>query len=319
MHIDHHLYHLKPFHALNAHHQGDHRLGALLRVNFGEGIIGYADCHPWPEIGDLPLETQLYRLKHGIPTNLARCSIRFAHLDALARQKRQPLLSPRNIPKSHYLITNLLSWTEGDLHQAIKQGYTHVKLKLGRKLEEEINQILGLFSQGALKVRLDFNEALTYDSFQAFLRKIAPLQPHIDFIEDPFPFHAKQWEQVQKQGWILACDRHAVHASHHPEAAQVLVIKPAIQPKEDWTNWTQQRRVVTSYLDHPFGQLTAAYVASLVDPQRKEVHGLLTHHAYHLNAFSHKLSPPGPDFKVPEGVGFGFESELETLSWKSLT
>ena len=30
------------------------RYGALLQVSFDDCLLGYADCHPWPELGDAP-------------------------------------------------------------------------------------------------------------------------------------------------------------------------------------------------------------------------------------------------------------------------
>lgn len=317
MKIDYHLYHLQAHHSLNVQAKATRREGALLRVTFGDRSVGYADCHPWPELGDLPLQIQLNRLKDKSPTMLTRCSLRFAQIDAQARKKKQPLLCEGRIPKSHFLATDFFSWSDEEVNRVRQNGFTHLKIKLGRNIDQEICQLLK-FNHTSLLLRFDFNESQTYDSFQRFLDKVAPLKPSIDFIEDPFPFHAKQWEKIQREGWILACDRHAVHANQHPYAAEVLIIKPAIQQEAEWKNWTNQRRVVTSYLDHPLGQLTAAYAATLIDPDALDVHGLLSHHAYIPNPFSQKLAALGPSFKVPAGEGFGFESELAKLPWKTL-
>jgi O-succinylbenzoate synthase len=318
MKVDHSIYYLQAADPLKPFGKMARREGALLQVHFGDGTIGYADCHPWPELGDLPLQIQLNRLKEKIPTALMQCSLRFAQLDAQARKKKRALLFEREIPKSHYLATHFTSWTPQEVTRVRDQGFTHLKIKIGRHLDEEGLQLLKLFEKSSLKLRLDFNESLNFESCQRFLNKIEILKPFIDFIEDPFPFHAKQWEEVQKQGWVLACDRHAVHACQHPRAAAVLIIKPALQQEAIWKNWTNQRRVVTSYLDHPFGQLTAAYTAVLVDPKGEETHGLLSHPTYAPNPFSLKLAQSGPHFKVPAGDGFGFESELVKLPWKPL-
>ena len=67
------------------------------------------------------------------------------------------------------------------------QGYTHVKLKVGRQIDAEGEAILKLFDQSPLKLRLDFNVALTPSSFDVFLENIERLKQQIDFIEDPFP------------------------------------------------------------------------------------------------------------------------------------
>jgi len=309
--VDYHIYELQNRHK---------REGALLRVEFEDESIGYADCHPWSELGDHHLNEQLNRLKMKGPTNLARCSLHFARIDAQARKDKIELLSDKNIPKSHYLASDFLEWCESDVKRIQAYGYTHIKFKVGRQVDKEIAILNKLFSNSQLKLRLDFNEMLSYDQFRSYITKIEVLKPSIDFIEDPFPFqfNEKQWEKIQNEGWFLACDRQAALAVHFPYAAEVIVIKPAIQAESEWKNWTGQRKVVTSYLDHPFGQLTAAYAASLIDPHATEVHGLLSHHTYVPNPFSQKLADLGPAFKVPDGHGFGFESELAKLQWKTL-
>ena len=45
----------------------ERRRGALIRVG-----SGFADFHPWPELGDEPLETQLAKLARGETTPLTR-------------------------------------------------------------------------------------------------------------------------------------------------------------------------------------------------------------------------------------------------------
>jgi len=53
---------------------GATRQGALLRFDFDEFGPGYADCHPWPELGDAPLSEQLARLARGQFTRLSERS-----------------------------------------------------------------------------------------------------------------------------------------------------------------------------------------------------------------------------------------------------
>jgi len=65
-----HRYTLKPRRPLSALAGARPREGALLRV--GEG---FADVHPWPELGDAPLDEQLALLSHGQTTPLTRRSL----------------------------------------------------------------------------------------------------------------------------------------------------------------------------------------------------------------------------------------------------
>lgn len=311
-------YELKSNNSLSVTSSALKRQGALLKVTYSSGIIGYADCHPWPELGDLPLKQQLENLAREKLTPLTSCALEFANLDAEARFNGKKILTCKNIPLSHFLVTYILDWTPQHVQQVIQQGYTHVKLKMGRHLEQEIQSLHSLFFNSPLKLRLDFNEILSLTAFRDFLYRIQKLQDHIDFIEDPFPFHVREWTIFQKDGWSLASDRQAHLACHQPEAARVLIIKPALQAFDEWKKWIHQTCIVTSYLGHPIGQMAAAYVASQVDPSCSFVHGLLSHHVYHPTVFSQHLNWQNPRFIIPPGKGFGFDQELQQLEWLSL-
>jgi O-succinylbenzoate synthase len=294
------------------------RPGALLQVAFDSGMSGYADCHAWPELGDLPVQQQLINLAQGKYTPLTRCAMEFATLDAQNRSCGKSVFDHASIPSSHFLVTDMFDWTSQHVQQIIQQGYTHVKLKVGRNLEREIEGLHALFSNTSLKLRLDFNEALTLYPFLDFLEKIQKLKEQIDFIEDPIPFQPEEWAAIQNKGWTLACDRQVNEANNKPEAAAILIIKPALQPFEEWQKCFHQKRIVTSYLGHPLGQVAAAYVAAQVDPDCSCVHGLLSHHAYQPTSFSQHLNWKNPSFVLPPGIGFGFDHELEQLNWKPL-
>lgn len=310
-------YELHSPHPLNALSKDFKRQGALLRLTFAPHVIGYADCHPWPELGDAPLQEQLERLLHQQMTPLTCCAVALAQVDAQARAQGKSLLQ-HPIPASHFLVTHFLDWTPAHVHKVEQQGYTHIKLKMGRYPSEEAHHLLKLFASSFLKIRLDFNETLNQTTCWQFLRRIQELQFQIDFIEDPFPFDAQEWTKIQQEGWTLACDRQAHVACHHPEAARVLIVKPALHAIEEWQSWTCQTRVVTSYMGHPLEQASAAYVASQLDGTHSCVHGLQSHHAYHPHAFSHALNWHGPQFSVPAGTGFGFDQELQQLEWVDL-
>ncbi|WP_068466475.1 hypothetical protein [Candidatus Protochlamydia phocaeensis] len=314
MKIDYSLYELYASGSLQSRSSQTCRSGALVRVYFDKNKIGYADCHPWPELGDLPLEAQLEALKKGGATPLTHCTLALARLDAEAREKKEPLVRAAHIPLSHYLLTNITAASKEMVSEIKLQGYTHVKIKVGRDPKQEAGQLVRLFEGTSLALRLDFNECLTEASFRSFLSLISSLKTAMDFIEDPFPFQNKPWEAIQMEGWTLACDRQVQSAVNRPEAAKVLIFKPAVQPEQEWRKKGNQRKIVTSYLGHPLDQVAAAYAASQVDPERKERHGLLSHRVYLPNSFSQHFSWKGPVFELPEA----FETELAKLTWKEL-
>lgn len=315
MNISYAPYELEANHSLSVTSSALKREGVLLKVSFDSGIVGYADCHPWPEMGDLSLKQQIKKLAQGELTSLTRCALEFASLDAENRSQQKNVLMHQKIPSSHFLVTYIFDWTSQHVQQIIRQGYTHVKLKVGRCIDREVESMHALFLNTSLKLRLDFNESLTSEAFRHFLQRIQKLRDIIDFIEDPFPFDSCEWAAIQNEGWTLACDRQVQNACHQPESARVLVVKPALQCFEEWRQWIHQTRIVTSYLGHPLGQIAAAYVASQVDPSGSLVHGLLSHHAYQPTHFSQCLSWQNPRFLLPPGNGFGFDQELNQLEW----
>src|SRR5687768_6861088 len=77
--------------------RGGIREGALLRVD-----DGFADVHPWPELGDLPLDSQLALLVRGEITPLTAASVRLARLDGDARRRGISLFEGLTIPLSHW-------------------------------------------------------------------------------------------------------------------------------------------------------------------------------------------------------------------------
>ena len=79
--------------------------------------------------------------------------------------------------------------------------------------------------------------------------------------------------------------------------------------------------MVTSYLDHPLGQVAAAYVAAQLwaqFPDRLETCGLLSHLVYQTNEFSEQLCVKEAILIPPEGTGFGFEETLYNQDWRDL-
>jgi o-succinylbenzoate synthase len=316
MKIAYHLYELVPS---SLETKRAPRQGALLRLTFSDGLIGYADCHPWPELGDATLSEQLAGTQE---TPLMKRAVSFARLDAEARSHNKNLFEGLSLPPSHFLIADLHTFSPSSIEHILDQGFTRIKIKVGNSLNQEIPLLKDIILQlkaTSCKVRLDFNCKITYSQFCAFLEAMKGYHEEIDFCEDPFPFHPEQWQRIRETFSVsLACDRHSEIAIQYPAAADILVIKPAVQD-EAFALIASQRLVVTSYLDHPLGQLAAAYVAAKMAhriPQKIDVCGLLSHQAYSSNPFSECLNRCGAYLNPPCGTGFGFDALLNVLPWK---
>lgn len=271
------------------------RKGALLQITFPDGSIGYADCHPWPELGDLPLERQLERLRSHRMTPLTACSLNFARLDAKARARGKNVFEGKIIPKSHWLMKD----------ESVPEGFSHIKVKDPGLLLSILPSL-----DPTIKVRFDCNNRFTLKECCEFLEKIQPWAKQFDFIEDPIPFDRDKWDKMETKYEItLACDRDSEQYSH-PTA----VLKPAVQNP---TALSEHKRViVTSYLDHPLGQLAAAYTALMINSE--EICGLLSHHVYQPNPWSEQLAIHDQRLVPPEGTGFGFNDLLVQQNWTEL-
>ncbi len=297
-------------------HQKD-RQGALLRVETENGY-GYADCHPWPELGDLPLLDQLKNLKESQLTPLTTHSLQYALLDAEARFKELSLIPPSHGLKSHYLINHIESKV---IEEALSLGFTHFKVKVGFDLANELKSLhlLASYLKHPHSIRLDFNEKLSYETFIAFLREARELLPWLDFIEDPFPYHSSLWHKTQQAFFVkLACDRLAHEALHAPQSASIVVCKPAVYLPKQLSQAT--RLLVTSYLDHPIGQLCALYYAIHYAEKYPKSYigcGVVSHVVYQTNEFSRELRVKEGSLLPPEeqGYGWGFNDLLQRQIW----
>lgn len=300
------------------------REGALLRIFFEEiGQVGYCDCHPWVELGDLPLEEQLTSLKGKRITPLLNNSLRFAEIDAKARAEGKSIFEHLEIPESHQLIP-----LSGNLEGYINRGINTFKVKVGADPNSEI-VILSNWGElyPNIRLRLDFNEKIDREAFLLYWSMIPKsVKEMIDFIEDPYRFDPSTWKEDQEiLNVSFAADHDAFKALTHYDSAHVIVHKPAVDSSLIEEGHVQiplgVRLVVTSYLDHPVGQMCAAYVAAVLKKQRPQqvgLCGLLSHDCYQGNHFIEAIKQDGPRLLPPEGTGIGFDDCLKEISWKSL-
>ena len=287
--------------------------GALIQVNGGYGCI-----HPWPELGDPPLEKCLADLAGDRRWPIVRRALRCAEFDAVARRFEHSLFEEMEVPESH---ATLAANDIAEVARAVEAGFKQVKLKLGRDPMAEARFLDDMASEyPALGWRLDFNEVLEPDAITEFLTSLHPQTlAAISFVEDPCPYAESTWTALHQQTKVnLAVDR---ESAPHRSAAQVMVIKPAIDeptPLAEGALAHHQRVVVTSYMDHPLGQAFAAWEAARLDlrmPGLVDLCGLQTHHLFEPDAFVDLLGPWSPKFQAPPGHGLGFDDLLDALPW----
>jgi len=277
-----HRYVLTPRRVLSPLAGARPREGALLRVG-----DGFADLHPWPELGDESLDAQLARLARGEPPAQARASLRLARLDGEARARGVSLFEGLTIPESH--------WPGNDP----PASFDTVKIKSVIPVPPHV------------RVRVDFNAVLSAEEYV----RIAETLPKgtIDFVEDPCRYERDTWRDLRaRTGLRLALDRAGAWDGLPGGEFDVLIHKPALSA--EFPRYPDV--VVTSYMDHPVGQYGAAYVAA-THPVNVRC-GLFTHVLYEPDAFIERIEADGARLLAPRGTGIGFDDLLERLSWKSI-
>ncbi len=290
--------------------------GALIQIDGGFGCI-----HPWPELGDPPLDKCLADLAGARRWPIVKRAIRCAEYDREARKFEHSLFEEMEIPESH---ATLAQGDIGEVALAVEAGFSTVKLKAGRNPVAEARFLDDMAAEfPSLKWRLDFNEALEPAAAAAFLSGLSDqTRAAIDFVEDPCPYSESAWTTIHRETRVkLAVDRESGPRS---SAAQVMVIKPAVDEPfllAEAALHHRQRVVLTGYMDHPVGQAFAAWEAArlgLQFPGLVGLCGLQTHHLFEPDEFTEMLGPWSPAFQAPAGHGLGFDDLLHALPWTRL-
>jgi O-succinylbenzoate synthase len=274
-----HRYTLTPKRALSGIATSGPRVGALIRVG-----DGFADVHPWPELGDATLDEQLARLARGETTPITAQALEHARIDGAARSRGQSLFDGLEIPASH--------WPGNDP----PPPFDTAKIKGAGDLPPRV------------RLRIDFNATLQPGEFERIAASLP--RERIDFVEDPCPYDGETWNRLRgRTGLRLALDRGEAR-----DGVDVLVVKPAVQAMPV----APLEIVVTSYMDHALGQMTAAWVAAANAQRVSRRCGLFTHVLFESDPFFERIRANGAYLLPPEGTGFGFDDLLESLPWTKL-
>ncbi|HCN28250.1 MAG TPA: hypothetical protein DIT64_05625 [Verrucomicrobiales bacterium] len=314
-----HEYLLRSGAALNSASQRRVFPGALIRVGAGYGCV-----HPWPEFGDAPLDEQLAALARGITTPLTALALNCAAADGAAREAGVSLFEGLEIPRSHY------SWsfaqpTMPQFDRVLEDGWPAIKAKGWANYGETtrfLDNCARMSGDSGPLFRVDFNACLDADTFQKFI-EFMPLRVYrrLDLVEDPFPYDAAAWEVCRvRWGVRLALDKRWQEGVGGFDA---VVVKPA---RRDWRAVAVRHPghplMLTSAMDHPLGQMFAAWEAAQARAalgERVGLCGLCTQHLFEPDAFLERVLSPGGELRPDtDGGGLGFGSVLESLPWRRL-
>lgn len=298
------------------------REGALLKIDFGGDSIGYSDCHLWPELGDPSLSDMLREIRSGnYDAPFFHAMLLNAFLDMQARSIKAPISSEEGALFNHYLITDVANIDEALLERVEEEGFKQLKVKVGKRPDEELKRLALLFGgKSPFALRLDFNARLARDEYLHMARRLNECGVAIEFCEDPFPYDFDGWCSAQEEAELsIAADRYVGKLLEEKEFPFIAVIKPAVDNVELLASRLEGKRfIVTSYLDHPVGQVAAAYRALELKrrfPENDMAHGLLSHYLYEENPYAEELAARGPLFTFPKGHGIGFDELLKGEKW----
>lgn len=333
-----HHYHLPWSSRFSRHHRGQ---GALLSVNF-DGAIGYADLHPWPSLGDKPLDEQLDLWRNNHSTLQLQRSLEMAQKDAVSRQGKMEKLQYLSQIKNHTLFlerTLSVPMIEDRLKSKCHDGETPiVKWKISPETSEYAIALLNKAAESLSKLqwRLDANGLFSFDEIAKFWNQLSTeAKKTIQFVEDPCHYEEEHWSRLENLGMPLAIDfeinrwkSKSLKASPTESGQIFFVFKPAIQDISLWSEWLNQnphRFLLTSYLDHPVGLLHALWTA---ETMWKQFPGLMQVNGLNLPISLDELAEFWPGLHRTqdanshwEGVsagGIGFAQQLENLEWINL-
>lgn len=321
-----HSYFLQPVNALNAVSLKSKRSGALLKIEQDNGSIGYADLHPWPELGDLALDEQLKFLAQGQFTDLTLQSIWLAQRDAEMRDRQENGFTKYPPVKNNFLITEFESLTVDEVNSIKDRNFSILKIKVHPGFKDKAG-MLNYIAASGFKIRFDFNATATWFSFKEFMNGLSSeVKAAIEYVEDPFPFDFHLWLKASETVSLAVDNQYNQVPWQELTTApfKAIVIKPAKTNVREAMNLCDKwnlKATVTSYMDHPVGVSHALNIAIELKqkyPERMLDAGCMTHDLYLPDDFSKLLSSSGAEMNPVEGTGIGFDRMLKDLTWQKL-
>jgi O-succinylbenzoate synthase len=317
-------YELEPVTVINSKVTSQTRRGALIKCEWPDQRIGFADCHPWTEFGDVDIDTQIYGLARGRVSSLMEQTIWLARKDAMMRAEQRNGFEGGDRVKNHFLVHDISQLQDRNLVDIKNSGFSTLKIKVGRDPDQEALDLIRILRLNPFKIRLDFNSTGDFAILERFVSRLEPgHRARIEFVEDPFPYDEQSWAEANRLV-PLAVDFEYENIDWKKLSQppfQTLVIKPARMDVDKALNRCTTfglKAVITSSMDHALGVAHSAIVASEI----KRAHpslllecGCLTLKTYRPDEFTNKILVQGPYITKTMGFGVGFDDVLKQQNW----
>ena len=280
--------------------------GALLKIVDSSGHWGVADVCPFPHLGDLTLEQELFN--KGPLFQRAKV---LTLTDLQARKNKISLISKQPV-ENNFLVTNYdINYSHG-----LNNSFGTIKIKAHSDIASLLNYLKKLPS---IKIRLDFNSQLSKDQFSEILKSLNKYLKNIEYIEDPTPWHEGDWQGWNKQV-PLALDFPRFDPFKYLNAWTYLIIKPSRQDADHLINQChlyKKNYTLTSAMDHPVG---FSHGFSYAQKFAKNVSGFSTLNYYESTEFDHYFQTENSfvnmkSEKSENEFGIGLTKALENLAW----
>ncbi|MEZ4815790.1 MAG: enolase C-terminal domain-like protein [Bdellovibrionota bacterium] len=289
--------------------------GALLEEGGAYSLI-----QPWVSLGDPSLSLHLEDLKGKRSLPLTQRALEIMAMDKKAKDQKYTLI-PQSVPASHVLVGD-----EFLIEAELLMGVRTFKIKIGDDLEKELsllNEIESKMNLGAFHLRLDANMKFSLESAKRFFSQLSEkLLCAIEFVEDPLRGTEGEWRDFADNFNLKIA--HDFAPAEFREVADVWVLKPSRQNPWPWVEKAAhdlRRIVITTALDHPLGQVIAAYEASKIlerDPLLIDDCGLLSQKQVGIES-PLKRNGAYLDCSDLNGYGFALGSMLSKLKWEDLS
>ena len=297
----------------------------LLRLEAGDGALGFGEAAPFEPYDGVPLERAIAALTGGGGRRppQARAAEEIARLDLLARQEGRPLAEPARdaLPVNMTLPAGPPAEVAERARRGLRDGYACFKLKVGLPDDAErvaaVREAVGPWPA----LRVDANGAW---SVEDAVRAIREIERHdLEFVEQPCRSLRELAEVRQRVSTPIAADEsistmRELRRAIELDACDVVNIKLAgtggFKPSRELLREARAHGLdafLSSTLDGPWGiaaalQLAAAEEISLAC-------GLAT-----LDLFTGDLARALPQaqrgtLKVPQGPGLGVQLDPAAL------
>jgi hypothetical protein len=299
--------------------------GALLKIEWPGGLVGYSDLLPQVFLNEGTLKDSLDHLKKMRMSHLLEQAIWLANSDGEARRKMQSLFEGQKRIKNCFPIYGPDDPSIKELNLLKSSGFSTVSLLVGRDPEAECEVIHRITQQYSMMVRLDFRMSATHKAFERIFSKLESREKAlIECAIDPVPYDLTTWKEMAKI-CVLAL-RDDFHKVNWQDAVpfRIMMLDPYRKDVNEFIKTAKekmQKVIVYTYNRHALSVSQCLIIAAKVKDEFE--HLMLDADCFHIRPFAldnffQNLRFRGPYLDNALGHGVGFDILLERLTWQRL-